>query len=127
MAKGIAAFVFLVSLIFSITILSGLGFYAQLGVSADVETHNEDVQNAAENLEGIEYDEDRSPPILQGPLAAVIPVVEILQTFTTVLGNTSGVLQLLFGAPEVVADTVELFFRITMLVTIAFLIRGAVQ
>lgn len=127
MARGIAAFVMVFSLLASMTILSGLGYYADLGAEVDPETHNEDVANAAENLQGIEYDEDRSPPILQGPLAAVIPVVEILQTFTTVIFNTSGLLQLLFGLPAVVADTIELLFRIAMLLTIAFLIRGAVQ
>jgi len=127
MARGIGAFVFLISLICSVTILGGVGFYASMGISMDVDSHNEDIQAAAENLEGIEYDEDRSPPILQGPLAAVIPVVEILQTFTTVLTNTSGVLQLLYGLPEVAADTIELVFRIAMLVTIAFLIRGIAQ
>lgn len=124
MARGIAAFVFVVSLVFSMTILGGVGFYAELGAEIDASTHSDDAEAAAENLEGIEYDEDRSPPILQGPLAAVIPVIEIVQTLTTVLFNTSGVLQLLFGVPEVVADTVELFFRATMLITIAFLIRG---
>jgi len=51
-------------------------------------------------------------------------VIEILQTFTTVLSNTSGVLQLLFGVPAVIADTVELFLGIAMLVTIAFTIPG---
>ncbi len=127
MARGIAAAVFLISMILSITILSGIGYYAELGTEMDVSSQSEDVQRAADNLDGISYDEDRSSAILQGPLAAVIPVIEILQTFTTVIGNTSGVLQLLFGAPVVVADTLELFFRIAMLVTIAFLIRGAVQ
>jgi len=36
----------------------------------DVSSQNEDVQNAAEELKGIDYDEDRSSAILQGPLAA---------------------------------------------------------
>lgn len=127
MAKGIGAFVFVVSLLFSMTILSGLGFYAMLGAEIDVDSQNEDVQSAAENLEGIEYDEDRSPPLLQGPLAVVIPAVEVLQTFTTVVSNTSGVLQLLFGLPAVVADTMQRMFHFAMLVTILFLVRGAVQ
>lgn len=125
MARGIAAFVFLVSMILSITILSGIGYYAEIGANVDVEGQNEDVKQAAEELEGIDYGEDRSSAILQGPLAAVVPVIDILLTFKTVIGNTSGVIQLLFGVPAVIADTMELFFRIAMLVTIAFTIRGA--
>lgn len=124
MVRGIGAVVFLMSLIFSITILSGLGFYAQIGISASAESHNDDVQDAADQLEGIEFDEDRSPSILRGPLAAVIPAVDLLMAFATVLGNTSGVIQLLFGAPVVVADTIQLLFRIAMLITAAFFIRG---
>lgn len=124
MARGIAAVIFLVALISSISILSGIGFYAQLGVSASVESQNQDVQRAAQNLEGIDYDEDRSGSILQGPLAAVIPAVEIVQTLSTILFNTAGVIQLLFGAPEIVAETIELFFRVSMLITIGFFIRG---
>lgn len=127
MARGIAAVIFVVSLIFSITILSGIGFYASMGIEADVEGQNEDVQAAAENLGAIEYDEERSGDILQGPLAGIIPAVEILQTLSTILFNTSGVIQLLFGAPEIIADTLQTFFQLAMLITIGFFIRGAIQ
>lgn len=127
MARGMAAAVFIIALVSSMSILSGLGFYALLGVSADVEGQNEDVEQAAKELEGINYDEDRSSAILQGPLAAVIPVIDILLVFKTVIGNTSGLVQLLFGAPVIVADTLETFFRIALLVTIVYGIRGAVQ
>lgn len=118
---------FLTSLILAITVLSGLGYYAEMGVEASAESQNKDVQLAAENLDGIEFDEDRSSSILQGPLAALIPAANLLMAFVTILSNTSGVLQLLFGAPVVVADTVELLFRIAMLITIAFFIRGLMQ
>lgn len=124
MARGIAAFIFIVSLIFSMTILSGLGFYAAMGVDVSAESQNEDVQRAADQLNGIEFGEGRSSSILQGPLAAVTPVVRIFQTFTTVIGNTSGVIQLLFGIPKIAADTIELTFRIAMLVTIGYVIRS---
>jgi hypothetical protein len=123
-ARGIAAFVFMVGLIFSMTILGGMGYYADLDVTIDEGGQNADVQAAAEQLNGIEFGEGRSSSILQGPLAVVTPVVGIFQTFTTVLGNTSGVLQLLFGVPKVAADTIELFARLAMLVTIGYLIRS---
>lgn len=117
---------FLTSLVFSISMLSGLGFYAKMGVEASAETQNEDVQAAAENLDGIEFDEDRSSSILQGPLAALVPAMEILMSLVTILSNTSGVVQLLFGASAIVGDTIELFFRLTMLITLAFVIRGLI-
>jgi hypothetical protein len=126
MARGIAAVVFMIALIFSMTIIGGLGIYASMGVNVDVSGQNADVQHAAEQLDGIEFAEGRSSSILQGPLAVVMPVIRVLQVFTAVIGNTSGILQLLYGLPKVAADTIELMFRIAMLVTITFLIRGAV-
>lgn len=124
MPRGIGAFIFAVSLILSMTILGGLGFYALMGIDVDTAGQNQDVQRAAEELDGIEFAEGRSSSILEGPLAAVTPVVSIFQTFTTVIGNTSGVIQLLYGVPKVAADTIELLFRIAMLVTIAYVIRS---
>jgi len=125
MARGMAAAVFLISLILAITMLSGIGYYAEIGTDMDVSGQNDDVQRAADNLDSIEYDEDRNSAILQGPLAVVIPAIEILQTLTTVVLNTSGVLQLLFGVPAVVGDTIQLFMQVTLVITIAYTIRGA--
>lgn len=122
--RGIGAFVVISSLIFSMTLLSGVGYYALLGASVDASSQNEDVQAAAEQLDGIEFGEGRSGSILQGPLAVVTPVVSIIQTFTTVISNTSGVIQLLYGIPKVAADIVELLFRIAMLVTVAYVVRS---
>jgi len=48
----------------------------------------------------------------------------LIQSFTTVIGNTSGVLQLLYGVPPIAADSVETFFRIGMLVTVIYLLRS---
>lgn len=124
MARGIAAAIFIASLIFSTTILSGIGYASSLGVSADVEGQNEDVQRAAEQLDSVEFGEGRSSSILEGPLAAVMPVVGIIQTFTGIIGNTSGMLQLLYGLPKVAADTIETMFRLAMVVTIIYLIRS---
>lgn len=127
MARGIAAFVFVTSLIFSMSILGGLGFYASMGVEVDASTHSADAERAADSLDGIEFGEGRSSSILEGPLAVVTPVVDVLNTFVTVLDNTSGVLQLLYGLPPVVADTIQSMFRIAMLVTLAFMVRGLMQ
>jgi len=122
---SIAAFVFVGGLILSMGILSGVGYYAQLGdIDVDKSNANSDVEAAAEELDGISFGEGRSNSILEGPLAVVTPVVQIFQTFTTVLLNTSGVLQLLYGLPAVAADTIELVFRLAMLVTIGYLIRS---
>lgn len=129
MARGIGAFIVMTALVLSITVLSGMGYYASMSAGADLDVsgQNQDVQQAADQLDGINYGEDRSNAILQGPLAAVVPFIEILQVLSAVLGNTSGVIQLLFGAPPVVADNIERLFRLAMLITIAFGIRGAVQ
>lgn len=127
MARGVAAFVFISALVLSITMLSGIGYYADIGTEIDASSQTEDVQRAADGLSSVSYDEDRSGSILEGPLAAVIPAVDMILTLKTVIGNTSGVIQLLFGLPVIIADTIELFFRIAMFVTVAFFIRGAVQ
>jgi len=122
--RGIGAVIFVSSLIFSLTILTSVGYAAALGTNVDPSTQNADVQAAAEQLQGIEFGEGRSGSILQGPLAAVTPVVGILQTFVAVIGNTSGLLQLLYGAPPVAANLIEILLRIAMLVTIAYVIRS---
>jgi hypothetical protein len=126
MARGIAAFVFVGSLILSMSILGGVGYYVSLGTGVDVDasSSNADVEAAAGQVGNITFGEGRSNSILQGPLAVVTPVVGILQTFTAVLGNTSGILQLLYGLPPVAADAIELLFRIAMLVTLVYLIRS---
>lgn len=127
MARGITAAIFVVALISSMTILSSIGFYAQLGhgIEVDPETHNEDVVDAAAALGDVDFGEDRDPSILEGPLAAVIPGVDTINLLTTIIGNTSGVVQFLFGAPEVVGSAVERLFQISLLITLAGLVRGA--
>lgn len=124
MARGIAAAMVLVAMILSMTVLSGLGYYADLGADLNVEGQNEDVVAAAEQLSGIGFGEGRSDSILQGPLASVVPAVGLFTSFVTVIGNTSGVLQLLFGLPPVVADNIETFARLVMLVTALYLVRS---
>lgn len=126
MARGIAAAIFLASLVLSMTVLSTLGFYSQMGTEIDVDGQNEDVKDAAAALYDVDYGEDRDPSILEGPLASVVPGTDMLITLRTIVGNTSGVVQLLFGAPEVVGDTVQIMFQLALFITIAGFIRGAV-
>jgi len=123
-ARGVSAFIFLVSLVFAMTILSGVGFYALVGTDLDVSSTNQDVQNAADQLGEQSFGEGRSSSILEGPLATVAPFINIMQTLVTVIGNTSGVIQLLYGVPAVVADQVERLFKLSMLVTLAYAIRA---
>jgi hypothetical protein len=122
--RGVGAFVVIASLIMAMTLLSGIGYYSALGADLDAESHNADVQNAAEELDSVGFGEDRSSSILEGPLAVVTPVVGIFQTFSTVVTNTSGVLQLLYGLPTVAADIIELLFRVAMVVSLLYLIRS---
>jgi len=124
MAKGIAAFVFIVALVFSMTILGSVGYYASVGPELDASTQNDDVVAAANELNQTTFGEGRSSSILEGPLAVVVPVVSVFSKFITVIGNTSGVVQLLFGVPAVVGGMLELTFRIAMLITLVYLIRS---
>ena len=124
MPKGIGAVIVLVALILAMTVLGSMGYYAALGADLDVESQNQDVQDAAESLSGIGFGEGRSDSILQGPLAAVVPAIGIFQTLTTILGNTSGVVQLLFGVPAAVGDAIQVFARLVMVVTAVYLLRS---
>lgn len=127
MARGVGAFIFIASLVFAMTILSGVGFYAALNVDVDASGANEDVQNAAKQLNGTSFGENRSPSILEGPLAVVVPFINFVQTLWTVISNTSGILQLLFGLPKIAADTIEGLFQIALTITGLFALRGLLQ
>jgi hypothetical protein len=122
--RGVGAFVVIASLIMAMTLLSGIGYYSALGADLDADSHNADVQNAADELNSVGFGEDRSSSILEGPLAVVTPVVGIFQTFSTVVTNTSGVIQLLYGLPAGAADIIELLFRVAMVVSLLYLIRS---
>lgn len=126
MAKGVGAVAVIAALVLSLSVLSGVGYIAGLDsdLAVDVSSQNEDVQNAANQLTSVEFGEGRSSAILQGPLAAVTPVVRIFQTFTAVIFNTSGVLQLLYGIPAVAADAVEWMARLAFTVALVYLIRS---
>ena len=127
MARGVGAFIFVSSLVFAMTILGGVGFYATLNIDVDASGANQDVQNAANQLNGTSFGENRSPSILEGPLAVVVPFIDFVLTLWTVIANTSGVIQLLYGLPPLVADTIETVFRIALTVTGLFAVRGILQ
>ena len=126
MAKGIGAVVVMATLVLALSVLVSTGYVAGLDsdLAVDVSSQNADVEQAADQLTSVEFGEGRSSAILQGPLAAVTPVVRIFQTFQAVLLNTSGVIQLLYGAPKAAADAVQLIGRIAFVVTGIYLIRS---
>lgn len=126
MAKGVGVVAVIAALVLSLSVLSGVGYIAALDsdLSVDVSSQNEDVQNAANQLTSVEFGEGRSSAILQGPLAAVTPVVRIFQGFTAVVFNTSGVIQLLYGVPPIVGDSIEWMARLAFTVALVYLIRS---
>jgi len=67
----------------------------------------------------------------------VVGAAQVLQDFTTsagrtlgtawqVLANTSGIIKLLFGLPNVIANQIQLFFQMVFSITFAGFIRGVV-
>jgi len=123
--RGIGAAVFIVGLILSMTILSGVGYYASLGdVEIDADKHNDDVVAAADSVGNTSFAEGRSGSVLEGPLAVVTPVVRTFNLLVTIVFNTSGIMQLLFGLPAIAADTIQLVFQLSMAVTLLYLVRS---
>lgn len=123
--RGVGAAVVIVSLVLSMSVLSSLGYYALLGDRQyDVSGQNEDVQRAASELRNISYGEGGGNAFFEGPLAAVQPAVDMLSTLRTVVFNTSGVMQFLFGLPAAAADAIATVFRLALMITMAYLIRS---
>lgn len=122
MAKGVVAFVIMVALTMSISVLAGLGYYAELRVdySSDM---NEDTKAAAEAFIGQTATDRAGGSVLQDFTTSGATT---LSSAWQVLANTSGVLQLLFGLPPVLADLFQLFFRLMFGITFAGFIRGVV-
>lgn len=120
MSKGIAAFVVVLAVIMSISILSGVGYYDELGISYDTGT-DADVQAAADALT------DQNATDTAGANAIVeftSGAADTLNTVRVVVTNTGGLLQLLFGLPNIVAETIEKFFQIIVGITFIGFIRG---
>lgn len=120
MAKGIAAFVVVLAVIMSISILSGIGYYNSLNIDYSDSGYNDDVQAAAEAMTNQEAANTGSSVLTDFTTGAG----NTISTAWQVLSNTSGVLQLLFGLPSTLTDMVETFFQIIFGVTFAGFVRG---
>lgn len=120
MSKGIAAFVVILAAIMSISVLAGIGYFDAWGVDYGGTNADADVQAAADALTNPEATDTGGTALVEfttGPANA-------LQAASAVVGNTSGVIKLLFGLPDVVADTAETFFQIIFFVSFLAFLRG---
>lgn len=122
MAKGIAAFVIVTALVMSISILAGLGFYEAYGVDYE-DSANSDVNAAADALIGQEATDRTGGSVLQDFTTSAGTT---LSSAWQVISNLSGILQLLFGLPSILTETIEKFFQLVFGITFAAFIRGVV-
>lgn len=121
MAKGVVAFVVMVAVILSISILAGVGFYEAIGVQYD-DSANAQVQSAVDTFTGQEATDRAGGSVLQDFTTSAGTT---LSAGWEVLRNTSGVLQML-GIPKVIADPLQTMFLMTFGITFAAFIRGVV-
>jgi len=122
MAKGIVAFVVVLAMILSISMLSGIGFYASMNVDYSTNA-DKDVQRAADTMIGQEAADKSGGSVLQDFTTSA---GRTLGTAWQVLANTSGIIKLLFGLPNVIANQIQLFFQMIFSITFAGFIRGVV-
>jgi hypothetical protein len=122
MAKGIVAFVVVICLILSMSILSGLGFYKTMGLEIS-ESADADVQAAYDSMVGQEATDQSGGSVLQDFTTSA---ARTLSTAWQVIANLSGILKLLFGAPDVVANQLQIFFMLTYSISFAAFIRGVI-
>ena len=120
MAKGIAAFVVVLAPILAISILSGIGYYDHLNVDYDDPALDSDVQRAADALTTQEATDTGGSAIVEFTTGAA----NTFQSFWAVISNTAGVVKLLFGLPDAVADPFQTFFQISFGISFAAFIRG---
>lgn len=122
MAKGIVAFVVVLAFIMSLSMLSGIGFYEKMNVDYSTSA-DADVQRAADAMVGQEASDKSGGSVLQDFTTSA---GRTLGTAWQVIANLGGILEMLFGAPDPIADTLQLFFQIIFSVTFAAFIRGVV-
>lgn len=120
MSKGITAFVIMFSVISAISILSGIGFYDSLYLDYSDQGMDDDTQKALNALTTQEATDTGGTAVVEFTTGAA----NTLQAAWAVISNTSGVVKLLFGAPDVIAQTFEKFFQIAFGLTFAGFIRG---
>jgi len=122
MAKGIVALFVCIALTLSISMLAGLGFYADMGVAFS-DSADDDVQAAADAMIGQTASDQSSGSVLQDFTTSA---GRTLASGWQVLANLSGIIKMLFGAPDVIANTIQLMFQLTFSVSFAAFIRGVV-
>lgn len=120
MSKGIAAFVIVMAVIMSISVLSGIGYYNSLNIDYSNQGYNEDVQAAADAMTSQSASNTGASVYTDFTVGAG----NTLATAWQVLSNTSGVIQLLFNAPKILADTLQTLFQITFGISFAGFVRG---
>lgn len=122
MAKGIVAFMIVVALTLSISIMSGIGAYDALGVDYS-NSSSDDVQKAANAMIGQEATDQSSGSVLQDFTTSA---GRTLSTGWQVIANLAGILKLLFGVHDAIASALQTFWQITFSITFAAFIRGVV-
>lgn len=121
-AKGIVAFFVVVSIILSMSILSGLGVYASLNVQYS-DSADKDVQRAADAMVGQTASDQSGGSVLQDFTTSA---GRTLSTGWQVITNLSGILQMLFAVPEAAADAIQTMWVMVYSITFAAFIRGVV-
>lgn len=122
MAKGIVAFIIVVALTLSMSVMSGLGVYAALDVQYTTSA-NDDVASAADAMVGQQATDQSGGSVLQDFTTSA---GRTLATGWQVIANLSGILQLLFGLPAALTDPIQTFFQIVYGISFAAFIRGVV-
>lgn len=123
MAKGIVALMICVFLTLSISMLAGLGFYADMGVQYS-DSADDDVQAAAEAMTGQTASDQSGGSVLQDFTTSA---GRTLATGWQVIANLGGILKMLFGAPDVVASAIQTMFQMVYGISFAAFIRGVVM
>jgi hypothetical protein len=122
MAKGIVAFIICVAFILSISVLSGLGYYADMNVQYS-DSADADVERAANAMVGQNASDQSGGSVLQDFTTSA---GRTLATGWQVIANLSGILKMLYGAPDVVASSMQTMFQIVFGISFAAFIRGVV-
>ena len=122
MSKGIVAFMVCVAFILAISIVSGLGYYADMNVQYS-DSADADVQAAADAMTGQTASDQSGGSVLQD---FTTRAGRTLSTGWQVIANLSGILKMLYGAPDVVASSMQTMFQIVFGISFAAFIRGVV-
>lgn len=120
MSKGITAFVIVLSLTLSISMLVGVGYADELFINVDDSNLDDDADAALEAF----TDQDASSEGGSVFTEFTVGAGDTLQAAWQVLSNLGGILKLLFGLPGTITEPIEKLFQITFGITFAAFIRG---